>query len=267
MLIGTSHSDEAAQPDDSAVSTAELQAFVAEINSAFPALNLSVADVAVVHRGVVPANADRHGVLGLMGHHRVHDHASDGVEGAISVVGVKYTTSRGVGEQVVNLVGRKLDGKARPCRTGTTRLPGADFDDVSAERGGAREATREWWPADVADALVSTHGTAWAEVAAIARADSALRDPLPGTLVPAAAIVNAVRHEMAVTLSDVLLRRTGLGSAGYPGDGIVDACAAVMAAECGWDSARVTQEKADVRAFYAPVTSQPAILSRREGRL
>jgi glycerol-3-phosphate dehydrogenase len=267
MLIGTSHSNDAALPDDAAVSVAELDAFVEEINSAFPVLHLSVADVALVHRGVVPAEADRHGVLGLMGHHRVHDHASDGVEGALSVVGVKYTTGRGVGEQVVDLVGRKLDGRARPCRTGTTRLPGADFDDVSAERGRAHEATREWWPAEVAHAVVATHGTAWAEVAAIARADSTLRDPLPGTLVPAAAIVHAVRREMAITLQDVLLRRTGVGSAGVPGDGVVDACAAVVAAECGWDSARVTQEKADVRAFYAPVNLQPAILSGPGGRL
>jgi glycerol-3-phosphate dehydrogenase len=232
---------------------AELSSFVAEINSAFPALNLSLADVTLVHRGVVPADADRHGVLGLMGHHRVHDHASNGVEGAISVVGVKYTTGRGVGEQVVNLVGRKLDGRARPCRTGTTRLPGADFDDVSAQRRRAREATREWWPADIADAIVSTHGRAWAELATIARADSTLRDPLPGTLVPAAALVHAVRREMAITLSDVLLRRTGLGSAGYPGDGVVNACAAVLAAACGWDSGRTAGEVRDLKAFYAPI--------------
>ena len=254
MLIGTSHSDVAAQPDDSSVSAVELEAFVAEINSAFPALQLSAAEVALVHRGVVPADADRHGVLGLMGHHRVHDHASDGVEGAISVVGVKYTTGRGVGEQVVNLVGRKLDGRARPCRTGTTRLPGADFDDVSAQRRRAREATRDWWPADIADAIVSTHGTAWTELATIARADSTLRDPVPGTLVPAAALVYAVRGEMAMTLSDVLLRRTGLGSAGYPGDGVVNACAAVLQAACGWDTGRTAGEVRDLRAFYAPVS-------------
>jgi glycerol-3-phosphate dehydrogenase len=257
MLIGTSHSDEAAQPDDSAVSAAELAAFLAEINSAFPALALSAADVSLVHRGVVPAEADRRGVLGLMGHHRVHDHARDGVEGAISVVGVKYTTGRGVGEQVVNLVGRKLDGRVRPCLTGTTLLPGAARDDKSAEQQRARERTRNLWPAEIADAVVSTHGTAWAELADLARADSALRDPLPGTLVPAAAVTHAVRREMAVSLSDVVLRRTGLGSAGYPGDALVNACAALMAATCGWDDARTAAEIRDLQAFYAPV-SQPS---------
>jgi len=233
---------------------AELASFIAEINSAFPALGLTAADVSVVHRGVVPAEADRHGVLGLMGHHRIQDHARNGVDGAISVVGVKYTTGRGVGEQVVDLVGRKLEGRTRPCRTGTTRLPGAGFDDLRAERQRAHDATRAFWPRDIAEALVGTHGAAWSDVAALAQADAALREPIPGTVLPAAVIVHAVRREMAVTLGDVLLRRTGLGSAGYPGDAIVEACAGVMAGECGWDGARVTQEKADVRAFYAPVS-------------
>jgi len=254
MLIGTSHSDDAVPPDDVAVSPAELSSFIAEINSAFPALGLTAADVSVVHRGVVPAQANRHGVLGLMGHHRIHDHSRDGVDGAISVIGVKYTTGRGVGEQVVDLVGRKLEGRTRPCRTGTTRLPGAGFDDVQAERQRAHDATRALWPREVAEALVATHGTAWADVAALAQADAALRESLPGTVVPAAVIAHAVRREMAVTLSDVLLRRTGLGSAGDPGDAVVDACAHAMAEMCGWDAARVTQEKADLRAFYAPVS-------------
>jgi glycerol-3-phosphate dehydrogenase len=254
MLIGTSHSDEAAQPDDAAVSAAELASFIAEINSAFPALKLSAADVALVHRGVVPAEPDRRGVLGLMGHHRVHDHASHGVEGAVSVVGVKYTTGRGVGEQVVDLVGRKLEGRTRPCRSGTTRLPGAGFDDLHAERQRAHEGTRALWPREVADALVGTHGTAWSDIATLAQADPALRELIPGTLVPAATIVYAVRQEMAVALGDVLLRRTGLGSAGYPGEAVVDACAQVIAGECGWDGARAVKEKAEVKAFYAPVS-------------
>jgi glycerol-3-phosphate dehydrogenase len=255
MLIGTSHSDEAAKPDDAAVSPAELVSFLAEINSAFPALALTAGDVSLVHRGVVPAEPDRHGVLGLMGHHRIHDHAGAGVEGAVSVVGVKYTTGRGVGEQVVDLIGQKLEGRRRPCRTGTTRLPGAGFDDLQAERQRAHDATGMLWPREVAYAIVATHGTAWADLAALAQSDGALGEVLPGTLVPAAVIVHAVRREMAVTLSDVLLRRTGIGSAGYPGDAVVDACAQVMADACGWDRARVTQEKADVRSFYAPVSN------------
>jgi len=256
MLIGTSHSDEAAQPHESGVGPAELAAFVDEINSAFPALRLTADEVTLVHRGVVPAEPNRAGVLGLMGHHRIHDHAGDGVEGAVSVVGVSFTTGRGVGEQVVNLIGRKLDGRERPCRTGTTRLPGAGFDDVAAEQARARAATTGLWAAEVADALVLTHGTAWSEVAALAREDGTLAGVLPGTTVPAAVLAHAIRHEMALTLGDVVLRRTNLGSAGHPGDAVVDAAASVMARLQGWDDARRADESAALTAFYAPAATR-----------
>jgi len=169
-------------------------------------------------------------------------------------VGVKYTTARGVAEQVVDLAGRKLGRRAVPCRTGTTRLPGAAFDDLAAEIRRAQERTAAYWPEETAAALVLTHGTAWDQVAGLAETTPALAEPVvPHSRVPAAAIVHAVRAEMATTLADVVLRRTSLGSAGYPGEGTVAACGRVMARECGWDEARLAQEVADVKAFYAPV--------------
>ena len=75
LLVGTSHSDQPADPSDTRVRREELRDFVDEVNTAFPALALSERDVTLVHRGVVPAVRDRRGVLGLMGHHRIHDHA------------------------------------------------------------------------------------------------------------------------------------------------------------------------------------------------
>ena len=41
MLVGTSHSDQPAEPDDARVFRDELRAFVDEVNSAFPALALT----------------------------------------------------------------------------------------------------------------------------------------------------------------------------------------------------------------------------------
>ncbi|MCX6552494.1 MAG: FAD-dependent oxidoreductase [Acidobacteria bacterium] len=254
MLIGTSHSNDAVQPDDGAVSPAELSAFVAEVNSAFPSLQLTPADVTLVHRGVVPAEADAHGMLALMGHHRVYDHALDGLDGAISVVGVKYTTARGVGEQVVNLIGRKLGRTTPPCATGVTLLPGAypgvPADEIERAVSGSDSVLEP----GAAASFVATHGSAWQDIATLCRTEPELARPIGGGIaLPAAVIVHAVRHEMACTLADVVLRRTSIGSAGHPGDAAVAACAAVMAETCRWDEARVAREVAAVTAFYAPV--------------
>jgi glycerol-3-phosphate dehydrogenase len=254
MLVGTSHSDTAAEPGDTTVSQGELASFVDEVNSAFPALDLGADEVSLVHRGVVPAEPDRRGVLGLMGHHRLHDHRVDGVDGAVSVVGVKYTTGRGVAEQVVDLIGRKLGRPARPCRTGATRLPGADFDSVRAETERARSEIGRAVAPESVEALVATHGSDWRGVAELCRTDADLAESIaPGVPLPCAVVPYAVQHEMACTLADVVLRRTSLGAGGYPGDAVVDVCGALMARACHWEAGRLAREVEAVRAFFTVV--------------
>jgi len=254
MIIGTSHSDRPSEAGDLAVSRAELAAFVDEVNSAFPALSLAGHDVTLVHRGIVPAERDRRGVLGLMGHHRIHDHRAEGVEGALSVVGVKYTTGRGVAEQVVDLVGRKLGRPGLVCRTATTRLPSCDFDSLAREAALAEAGARGLMSADRAAALVATHGTEWRQVVELCKAGPDLAEPIgEDVALPKAAIVHAVRSEMACTLADVLVRRLPIGAAGYPGDAAVEGTAALMARLCGWDAGRVDRETEAVRALYRVV--------------
>jgi glycerol-3-phosphate dehydrogenase len=253
-LIGTSHSESPVDPADSGVSDVELTAFVDEINSAFPALHLTTSDVTVVHRGVVPAERHRNGTLGLMGHHRIHDHSADGVAGAMSVVGVKYTTGRGVGQQVVDRVIARLGKAPVPSRSGTTLLPGTFVRDAADELAEAASAAAGLLtPAQVAS-VTRTHGTGWRTIVDLCRHTPGLAAPVSDREpVPAAVLVHAVRHEMARTLADVVLRRTSLGAAGWPGTACVMRCADVMAAELGWDSGRLVSEIAALRACYAPV--------------
>ena len=89
------------------------------------------------------------------------------------------------------------------------------------------------------------------------------RAPVPcrtaGTLLPGAgledrdppdAIAHAIHHEMAQTLSDVVLRRTGLGTAGYPADPVVEQVARHMQQLLGWSDERVNAERAALLDFY-----------------
>ena len=66
--------------------------------------------------------------------------------------------------------------------------------------------------------------------------------------------LHAVQEEMAQTLADVVFRRTGLGSAGYPGTDVLTACAQAMAEKLGWDSGRVQQEMQSVAERYPVAT-------------
>jgi glycerol-3-phosphate dehydrogenase len=99
------------------VTEGEVAAFIAEVNHAFPAVALTLADVTLVHRGLVPASAG--GKVEAERHERIHDRR----DGLITVAGTKYTTARAVAQRVTDLVFEKLGRPAVPCRTAVTPLP------------------------------------------------------------------------------------------------------------------------------------------------
>ena len=74
--------------------------------------------------------------------------------------------------------------------------------------------------------------------------------PLDGPL--EARTVEVVREEMAVTLSDAVLRRLDLGTAGPPPEAELETVARTMATHLGWDSARQGAEKAALAKRFPP---------------
>jgi len=100
-----------------------------------------------------------------------------------------------------------------------------------------------------------------------ARCETSAR-PLPGAERPATSgagaicphatataddVVRAVRAEWAMTLGDVLLRRTAIGLAACQGLDRIDALAELVGAELGWDAARRAAEIAAYRAEIEPM--------------
>jgi glycerol-3-phosphate dehydrogenase len=55
---------------------------------------------------------------------------------------------------------------------------------------------------------------------------------------------------MAQKLSDVIFRRTDLGTAGHPGDDALAACAEIMGAELGWSRQRIGKELQQVQSEF-----------------
>jgi glycerol-3-phosphate dehydrogenase len=106
-------------------------------------------------------------------------------------------------------------------------------------------------PAASVERLTRRHGTEAAAVLALASERPPLACPVAGgTQVIGAEVVHAIRHEAAITLEDVVVRRTGLGALGHPGAPAARACAAIMAAELGWTAERVEDEIAGLDSFY-----------------
>ena len=144
ILFGTWESNQLSGADEAAGAGPEIARFIEEINEAFPSTRLTLADVTMVHRGLVPAAAgSTSGRVSLARHERVEDRGG----GLITVAGTKYTTARAVAERVTDLVFRKLGRAAVPCQTARTPLPFKRSVDL-------REAVRDEMVVTLADAVI-----------------------------------------------------------------------------------------------------------------
>jgi glycerol-3-phosphate dehydrogenase len=251
-VFGTWESGQPCAPDDRGVNEAEVAAFVVELNQAFPSLDLKMADVTHVHRGVVPAIAHAHGRLTLQGREQI----STDRPGLVSVAGTKYTTARAVAERVTTSLLAALERPPVACRTAVTPLPGGTIRDISLTIADARREHDEGLPTDTIPHLVAAYGSRYRDVLEIAQARPEWRTRLASqSPVIGAELIWAVRHEMALTLADAMIRRTPLGALGYPGDAAVELAAALVSQELGWTAERTAQEIASVRRFYGPTGS------------
>jgi len=263
-LVGTAHAPYMGHPDADQATAGEIEHFVDEVNEAYPAAQLRPDDVIAVQRGILPAGppagaSDIH--LVRRGH--VFDHGREqGVEGLLTAVGVKYTTARHVAEQVVDRALAKLGRSPQPCATHVTPLFGGAIDRF-ADFSQRQELDR---PAELAPRvirqLVSSYGAAYTDVLAIIREQPELAQSLGASApVIGAEVVHAVRQEMAVHLTDVVLRRVGVGLPGELEPAALRRCAEIMARELSWSPARRARE---VEAVLSTVASVATSLAANE---
>jgi glycerol-3-phosphate dehydrogenase len=254
-LFGTWESPRACSPDDRGVNAADVASFIADLNYAFPSLDLTAADVTLVHRGIVPAAQHAGGRVSLEGHEFVRDHADDRgegrVDGLLSVAGTKYTTARAVAERVTDIIFSKMGRERVACRTAKAALPGGGARDVSLAIAEARRDHDVGLPTDTIPHLIHAYGSRYRDVLDLADGRSELRSRLANdSPVIGAQLLWAARHEMAITLGDAVLRRTPLGALGHPGDAALARAADIVGNELNWSSDRKAAEIAAVAAFY-----------------
>jgi glycerol-3-phosphate dehydrogenase len=214
-LIGTFYTPHWGPASGCQVTEEEIAAWLGDINIACPSLQLGRQDVYRVLAGLLPrgrgGTADE---LQYVKRYRIVDHGhTDGVEGLVSVMGVKFTTARGVAERAVDLAAARLEASCGRCRTNRTVL--------------------ECSPAISLDA---------ARASAELHAD---RAALRGT------VIRAVREEMACTIADVVRRRTDLGAVGPPSDECLAECASILGDELGWGLNRRTREAQAARSLLS----------------
>jgi glycerol-3-phosphate dehydrogenase len=93
------------------------------------------------------------------------------------------------------------------------------------------------------------YGTHCQQILDLAQQNQTLAEPLNAAGDILAQAVYAARHEMAYTLEDIVLRRTGIATIGSPGEAVLQRVAEAVAPDLGWDEARIQQEVDRTIAF------------------
>ena len=164
----------------------------------------------------------------------------------LSVTGTKLTCFRSLAEDVGDAVMKAL-GRRTPSRTNRLTLDGADEDvgrveartwlDVSADVEASSLAL------ETLERLVSTYGRGYRRVVELAgKVPGGAERLCPSNPEIVAQLHHAVQEEMAVSLQDVLLRRTGIGTSVCQGLDCAEPIARRMGQLQGWTPRRLSAE-------------------------
>lgn len=247
-LIGTTDIRYQGDPDQAQASDAEVDYLLTETNRLLPHRPLTRADILYTYAGVralPPAEGIPEG--GITRRHVIHDHQrEEGLSGLISIVGGKLTNFREVSREAVDLVVRKL-GRGRTFASWPSH-PWKDLPTAPAELE-ELAAAHGLEPTQI-DHLTTLYGPRLFDVLALAQSDPSLRQRIcPHNPDIGAQALYAIQQELAFSLADVLVRRTGIGLSRCLGLDCAPTAARLLARHAGWDEERASREVAEYRQY------------------
>ena len=247
-IIGTTDTPWDEDPDDPVATARDVDFLLGEVNS-WLRTRVERAQVVGVYAGLRPLLEGRGGSTSELR----RDHAVlESAPGLLTIAGGKYTTYRVMAADVVDAAGGRLGWPLPPSRTSEVALVGAAGWSALRERRAelAREAGLE--PAWI-DHLLGRYGDLAPEVLELVGERPELGRPIPGA--PGylqAEAVHGVTHEGALTLRDVLERRTHAAMETPDRGAVAAGRVAELAGEAlGWDEDRCREEVEEVREEIA----------------
>ena len=240
LLVGTSEVADSGDPDNPQPSAAEIDYLFQSFTRLFPRSGLTQPDIRYSFAGIRPLPyAPGRSASSITRRHLLYDHTYDGAAGLISIIGGKLTTAASLAREV----GRKL-GIDIPEPVNVFASPAVEEDVESTVRQWARlVACKAKIPAGCAEAIAEWHGRHALAVAHAASLDERLREPLcQHSCHLVAEAVEAVHHESAVTLGDILLRRVPVALGACWSEECSREAARKIGRALDWDQPRVYTE-------------------------
>jgi glycerol-3-phosphate dehydrogenase len=245
-LVGVWHKVFDGTPEQIVVNRQEIDSFVIEVNQAYPGLGLRMKEIMLINTGLTlfgeeGRQSERSLSFGkrslLIDHQRSH-----GLKGLMTLIGVRATTARGMAAKTIDSVMEKL-GKVK-TKSESDRIPicGGRIESVSELFKTVLRRHSTCLSEDQVRSIVHNYGSEYMAVVQYANEDASLAAAIGKSATLKAEVIHAIREEMAHHLTDVVFRRTDLGTGKIPDGAELRSCADIMAGELGWDSARIEKE-------------------------
>ncbi len=220
----------------------DIEEIIHEVNQIYPPAKLRSSDVVFSHVGLVPvydsSEDDSSNTPKLIKHSEIIDHLNENKgTGRISIKGVKYTTAPEVACSVARLLEKK---RITPFKS-----------DKNSRIGNNNRFSKNNSSLKTDPLFKSRYGLQAGIVQTIFNEDaenqkSILSDPQ----LFVAEVLFAIREEMAFHLTDIVFRRTEVGTCGFPGKDALYGIGLIMEKELKWKENRLSQEVEQVIEIY-----------------
>ncbi|MBO0725347.1 MAG: glycerol-3-phosphate dehydrogenase/oxidase, partial [Blastocatellia bacterium] len=251
--IGTTDTDYSGDKDHPQAEPEEINEILGAINSYFPEARLEASDVISSWAGLRPLITDARASATTEVSRK--EEIIESEDGLISIAGGKLTTYRLMAEHGMDLAVRRLSerfnvtaGPASAKDTSIDLARGYSESAITPERLSRNENL----PLETARHLLRDYGPDYQRLIELAREDERLRERLvEGLPQILAEVVYAARYEMALTLADVMARRTRLAMlAGTEALNCAAVVADSMANELGWSGEQTERQIAQFTAEF-----------------
>jgi glycerol-3-phosphate dehydrogenase len=249
-LIGATDSEFDGDIDRLHATAEEVNYLLDEVYKVLPDPRVSAKEVLYTYAGVRPLSYEKGKRASDVS--RAHKVVTEERGRFLSITGTKLTCFRSLAAELGDQVMRTL-GRSGPGRSDRVALDGTD-DEVARVEAHAwldvsGEAAATGLRPETLETLVTTYGRGWSRVIDLAGKVAGGTEALcPSNPDVVAQLHRAVQDEMAVSLQDVLLRRTGIGTSRCQGQDCAESIGQRMAQLLGWTPRRLDAELDAYRA-------------------
>lgn len=268
-LFGVWHRHFSHSPDSARIEPEELRNWITELNTVYPALQLSIDEVSFANCGLVPfGETATQQELSFGKQSRLIDYRSThGIGGLVSLVGIRFTTARADAQKALELLLQQWpERRASSDATHASlhsRLPGGEIDSFQSFSSQARREVSSAVSETSLHSLLRNFGTEYRDVLQSTHESANDIATVADTHTLLCEVEFAIKHEMAVRLDDVVMRRTNLAAGRYPGRRALQSVADVMADRLGWSAQRKAEEMSATEQNLAKHFARPETLGAK----